>query len=358
MGKKILVTGATGFVGRHLLGALEVEGNQWSPVALVRSPESWEKNDWVKNLKKVQLVYGSVTECNSWEGHPFLEGLEGIFHLAAIIRHSRVNPSDMYQTNVGGLLNAIRVASKQHCPVIYISTSGTVACFRDKDRSADETAPYCEGEVASWPYYDSKIRAEKEGRVLAEKLKVRLVIVRTPMLLGPGDHRYRSTSHIIRLLRRKLPYIVRGGIHFVDIRDAVTAMIRILSLENPRPVYHLKGTSLSIDDFFGTVAEIADLPAPTRHLSPVLARFVAGLTQRIEAFIPGLKHPLLPDPVVFEMATRFWNCHSLYAEKELNYFSRDPRQTLTETIAWLRENHEALKEIHSLPLARSHSESL
>lgn len=334
MGKpKILVTGATGFLGRHLLTGL-VQKSQ--PLALLRSREGWKNQDWTCDLESVELIEGSVTETNNWRNDPRLQGLRGIFHLAAVIRHSREDPEEMIHTNVEGLLQMVRLASEHHCRVIFISTTGTVGCFDNPESWADEESPYGEWEVRAWPYYQSKILAEKKGRALAEKLGVELVIVRPPVLLGPGDHRLRATGHIAKMLRGKLPFLIRGGIHFVDIRDATQALIRAMEIENPRPVYHLTGTACSIDEFFGRVEKVSGVPAPRRHLPLRLA-------QLISTAVNGLKPHLLPDPVVFEMASKFWNVRSRYAERDLGFRSRDPEETIADTVQWLRGNLPELK---------------
>lgn len=330
---KILVTGATGFVGRHLLSALK-EAGDISPVVLVRNLKSWKGCDWTKELPNIELIEGSVTNPYSWENDPRLEGLSGIFHLAALVKHTRDEPEELYETNVQGTLNMVKMAHRHSCRMITVSTSGTVGCFNSPDETADEHAPYREEEVGSWPYYNSKIRAERESRELAQKLGVELVIFRPPVLLGPGDHRHRSTGHIVRMLRGRLPFLIRGGMHFVDIRDAVGAMIQAMVIDEPQPIYHLSGTACSIDDFFGMVEKVSGMPAPRLHVAAKLAVKLATWAK---------KTSLLPDPVVFEMASKYWGVHSLYAEKDLGFRSRDPYETLQDTIAWLRENHEELQ---------------
>src|SRR5215831_18402518 len=100
--KTILVTGATGFVGRHLLQLL-VEDPELRILALVRDRNSWAQQDWTRPLKKVELIEGSVLDSRAWAADPRLKGLSGIYHLAAVIRHSRKNPKDMFDTNVGGM---------------------------------------------------------------------------------------------------------------------------------------------------------------------------------------------------------------------------------------------------------------
>lgn len=341
--KPVLVTGATGFLGRHLLQAL-VQDPAVQPIALVRDRKSWTSQNWTHGLKGIELIEGSVTQADSWSEDPRLQGLSGIYHLAAIIKHTRKDPEEMLHTNVEGMRAMVRLGAKYHCRVVFVSTSGTVGCFPTPAESADERAPYQEKTVGAWPYYASKIRAEQEGKKLAAQLGVELVILRPPVLLGPGDHRMRATSHIARLLRGKLPFIVNGGMHFVDIRDVTQAMLRAMEIRNPKPVYHLCGTTYRIEDFFKTVAELGHVPPPKLQLPSFAAKLLAKTSGLLDSILPPRPHPFLPDPVVFEMASKHWGLKSLYAKQDLGFVSRNPEETLRDTIAWLRENVPELKQ--------------
>jgi nucleoside-diphosphate-sugar epimerase len=328
-----LITGASGFLGRHLLTHMENEAAAPELLALVRNQAEWETMEWTRALHRVQTVPGAITEPEVWKDDPRLTGLAGIFHLAALVRHTRRHSDEVYHTNVVGTSNMVRLAARHRCRVIFVSTSGTVGCFRRSQDSADEDATYCEREVSDWPYYHSKIQAEREARRIAGELGVELVIVRPPVLLGPGDHRFRSTGHLIRFLRGKLPFLVQGGMHYADVRDVARALVRAMMLKNPRPVYHLPGTSCSIEDFFADAAVAAGLAPPSRVISSRLAWWLARLTAPLH---------LLPDPVVVEMASRYWGLTSRYAEPELGYRSRPGQETLRDTVEWLRMNHPLL----------------
>ncbi len=289
--------------------------------------------DWTEDLGRVDAVAGSVTEPDAWLEEPILEGLRGIFHLAALVRHSRRGSEELDRTNVEGTLHMVRCAAARRCRIILASTSGTVGCFRSPHRTADEDSPYCEDEVAAWPYYRSKILAEKGARRLAEELGVELVIVRPPVLLGPGDHRLRSSGHLVRYLRGRLPFVVRGGMHFADVRDVAGALVRAMERSQVRLIYHLPGTVCSVQEFFELAEEVSGARAP---------RFV--LPFRAAWWLATVCRPLrvLPDPVVIEMASRYWSMRSRYAGEDLEYQSRPGRETLADTVAWLRQNHPSL----------------
>ena len=336
MARPFLVTGASGFVGRHLLQGRAADAEA---LALVRDQESWTEQDWTGSLQNVELVQGSVTETDSWAGQ--LPPLAGIFHLAALVRHSRRDAQEVYDTNVEGGLNMVHIAADHRCRMVMLSTSGTVGCFRSADDEADENAAFCRESVEKWPYYHSKILAEQKMRKLADNLGVELVFIRPPVLLGPEDHRFRSTGNVLRMLRGQLPFLIQGGINVVDVRDAAQAILQAMALPNARPVYHLNGTCLSIKEFFGMVEAVSGVRAPRRILPLGLARQLAAADVWIGMRLRGEPLHLLPDPVVVEMASHYWGLKSLYAEAELGYKSRDLSTTLRDTVDWLRSHHES-----------------
>ena len=330
-----LVTGASGFLGRHLLAAIEADPSRPEAIALVRSEADWRALEWTGALRRVRTLQGSVTEPGAWVDRPELTNLGGIFHLAALVRHGRRDASEVLRTNVEGTLQMVRLAAASRCRMVFVSTSGTVGCFRRSDQTADEDAPYCEGEVSRWPYYRSKIEAERQARRLATELQVDLVILRPPVLLGPGDHRLRSSAHVLRLLRRRLPFLIRGGMHFADVRDVAQALLGAMERPTARPVYHLPGTACTVREFYRQTAELAGTRAPRLTLPFRPAWLLATAAQRI-----GLS--ILPDPILVEMASRYWGLSSRYSAEELGYRSRPGRETLADTIAWLRSHHPEL----------------
>ncbi len=299
----------------------------------MRDPDEWLRMGWTRQLRRVHLLTGSVTDVRAWMDDPCLDGLAGIFHLAALVRHGARDAEAVFRTNVLGTLAMVRVAAARRCRLVFVSTSGTVGCFPNPGGTALEDAPFCEAEVGAWPYYASKIMAEKEARRLAGDLGAKLVVVRPPVLLGPGDHRFRSTGHLIRFLRGRLPFVIRGGMHFADVRDAARALRRAMEHPSPRPVYHLPGTVCTIQEFFALAGNVSGRQPPRLVLPFRLAWWLSTLSRRLH---------LLPEPAAIEMASHHWAMQSRYAEPELGYASRPGRETMAETVAWLRENHPAL----------------
>jgi dihydroflavonol-4-reductase len=334
-----LITGATGFLGRHVMESLR----RLAPCArlrvLVRDRRSWEVQPWTGALGEVEVVEGSLFAPDRWQDDPRLTNLRGIFHLAAEVKHARSAVDHMVRTNVEGTVSMVRAAAARGCRLVYVSTSGAVSCSPEPGRGAYEDAPFCDHVVGEWPYYASKIRAEREAWQLARQLDADLVVFRPPVLLGPGDHRFRSTANVLRVLRRRLPFIVDGGMHFVDVRDAADALVQAMVHPDPQPVYHLAGTASSLDHFFRLVARQAGIDPEWRILPRRLVRVAAWVNQLL-----GSRLHVIPDPVVVEMATHHWDLGSRHAEAELGYRSRPPEETIADTVRWLRAHHPELRQ--------------
>lgn len=333
MTARALVTGATGFLGRHLLRALAAQG---TPAAvLVRDRTAWGREDWHGEAGPVTVVEGTPLDTDRWGADGALDGVRTVIHAAGIVRHTRAEPEEMIELNVGGTLQMVQLCARLRARLVFVSSSGTVGCFPFPDMTADEDAPFAEALAGRWPYYASKIRAEREARRLAERLGVDLVIARPPVLLGPDDHRRRSTGYVQKVLDGKVPAAPSGGMHFTDVRDVASALAHLVDVEQARPVYHFPGTASSLREFFAMVSEVSGAPPVERPLPRWLALSLAQVGK-----MGGRLHPSMPDPVVLEMSTCHWGLASLFAH-ELGYRARPGRQTLSDTVAWLRANRAA-----------------
>ena len=182
---KVLLTGATGFMGRHLLRELLADGHE-----VVAS--NIEEADL-----GVELRVADVTDPASLEG--IAKDCEVVVHAAGFVSHLPEAAQEMWNVHVVGTENMLAEARSSGCRrFVHISSSGTVAVSRDPDEIRDEFAPTPIDIIQTWPYYRSKLWAEKA--VLAAR-GIETISLNPSLLLGPGD----VEGHTTRAWRRRRP---------------------------------------------------------------------------------------------------------------------------------------------------------
>jgi nucleoside-diphosphate-sugar epimerase len=163
-----------------------------------------------------------------------------------------------------------------------------------------------------------------------------LVMLRPPVLLGPGDTDGRSTATLRRYLGRRLPFMIQGGMHVTDIRDVATSVVAACLHPAPRQAYHLPGTAEGLPEFLARCERLCGVPAP-RRIAPFWLAWAAATASARLARALG-RRSWLPDPVSIEMGHHHWGLSSRYAQEELGYRPRPVDETLSETLAWLQAN--------------------
>ena len=310
---KYLVTGATGFLGSHVASMLEEAGHE--VVRFARSSGG-------------DVLDGDAVR--TWA-----RGCDGAFHCAGKVSRRREDAEALYRVHVEGtrsVLDACEAVGVRR--VVLASTSGTVAISERADHFATESDPAPIGLLARWPYYRSKLFAERAALERPGELEV--VSVNPSLLLGPGDTNGSSTEDVRLFLEGAIPAVPSGGLSFVDARDAADAMIRAMDRGQPRQRYLVGACNLTVRDFFGRLGRVSGVRAPwvpmprSRDLASSLAEGLDRLASRV-----GFRTSV--DPVSVEMGQCFWYFESTRAERELGWSARDPNVTLLDTIEDLRQ---------------------
>ena len=327
-----LVTGGTGFLGRHVVRRLLDEGQQ---VRVLSRRYDLELADWGAEIFEGDL---SVPE----DVRRAIEGVEVVYHLAGRVERDPERAHLMYDLHVDGtrrLLDALRGQPVQK--IVVASTSGTVGVSEDPNTIADDHSPSVERLVRRWPYYLSKIYAERVCLRYVEEYDMPVVLMRPTLLLGPGDVNNSSTGDVALFLQRKIPTTPSGGLSFVDVRDVADAFLAAAEKGRPGQAYLLGAVNLTVAKFFRRLEHLSGVPAPKLPMPDGLARFGARLVDRAMRAV-GQKAEV--DPVSVEMGQHYWYIDWQKATDELGFAPRNPNETLRDTIAWLREHHPSLRE--------------
>lgn len=179
MSKKVLVTGADGFIGSHLVEMLVAEGFDVRALAQYNSFNNWGWLETIKNKNEIQIVTGDVRD-------PFfckeiLKDIDTVFHLAALIAipYSYIAPQSYVETNVTGTLNICKAALELNVKVIHTSTSEVYGTAQYVP--IDEKHPL----QPQSPYSASKISADAMAMSFYNSFKLPLVIARPFNTYGP-----------------------------------------------------------------------------------------------------------------------------------------------------------------------------
>jgi len=186
---KVLVTGASGFIGGHLVATLLEQGHE--VVGLVRSLTKTQRLD----VERVQLVQGDVTQADSLAAA--LAGVDTVYHLAGATM--ALHKADLFRVNEGGTRNLLAACAQRSTPptVVYLSSMAAAGPTRaDLPRvESDPLQPVSN-------YGRSKLAGEVAAHEYADKLPI--TVLRPPIVFGEGD------PYSISVYRP----IVRWGLHF------------------------------------------------------------------------------------------------------------------------------------------------
>lgn len=319
-----LVTGATGFLGTHLVKQLLLEPDVRLRL-LCRSASRWD------NDSRVEVARGDVLEAQ--RVNQVLAGVDGIFHLAGLVSRDPRDASRMFEIHVQGTRNLFEAALIRGGPrIVLVSSSGTLAAS-SKPVMHDEASPYASDVVKNWPYYASKISQEQLAWSYYQTHQLPLVVVNPSLLLGPGDDRLSSTGDVAMLLGGYIKNYPSGGLNFVDVRDTAAAIIRAMTRGRPGARYLIGAHNMSFKQFFRLASRIAGRRAPLLPISESLA----VLYTRLKSWLYRRRKKNYPlDLVSVRMAFRYWYFRNDRAVQELGLRFRPAEETLRDTIQYLR----------------------
>lgn len=337
-----LITGGTGFLGRHLVRQLVERGEDVR--VLARQVDL--------DLADLGVSFVEGTLSSSDDVRRAVDGVTHVYHCAGLVERDPKHAHRMYELHVDGtrrLLDALRQQDVKK--IVVASTSGTVGVSDDPDFLATDDSVSAEKLVMHWPYYLSKIYQERICERYHRDYNLPIVLMRPTLLLGPGDMRESSTGDVVLFMRKKIPTVLSGGMSFVDARDAATAFILAMDKAEPGSSYLLGASNMTLVAFFERLEDITGVRAP-RIAVPRDAAIAGAKVLDVAMRMLGQKASI--DPVSVEMGSRYWYIDASRAINELGWTPRDPAATLRDTVQWIEQFHPSFTDKLERPTPPEH----
>ncbi len=323
---KVLVTGASGFIGSNVAKLLKNKGID--VVALVRGDAMTSA---LKSLD-VEAIRGDIRDYTSIVSA--LKGCSQIYHLAADYRLWVPDPDVMYDINVQGTKNIMTAAMKSGIErVIYTSTVGVFRASLDGKPSNEESLSQLSDMTGH--YKRSKFIAEMEVRRFIEK-GAPVVIVNPSTPVGPMDSKPTPTGKIIvDFLEGRLPAYLDTGLNFVDVEDVALGHWLAALHGKIGDRYILGNQNMSLRDFLHLLARITGKKPPAVRL-PYLPVLAAAYINEAISKVTGWQ-PLIPVTGV-KMARGYMYFDCTKAVRELHLSLSPVERAVEKAIIWFQDN--------------------
>ncbi len=318
---KVLVTGATGFLGQHVVALLK-DGHE--VVAGARRPHAAEHLG--VEVRRFDLAQPETLVSA-------VEGCDAVVHAAGSVSHQSEDAGRMYSEHVTGTEQLIAAAKSAGVSrFVHLSSSGTVWVSADSDAPRDESAPDITQTVSTWPYYRSKKISEQVALAAHEPGVFDAACLNPTLLLGPGDRASGQSTASVRLfLEGSMPLVPGGTIAFVDVRDVAEAISRALTRGTGGKPLLLNAANWSWRDFYDRVARMSGKPAPMGVLPAKRTRqLLSWLPKLGQADGFGLDSRISREEL--ELASHHWSVDASKAHGELGWKARDPLDTIADTV--------------------------
>jgi dihydroflavonol-4-reductase len=322
MPDRVFLTGATGFVGGHVLRAL-LDGG-YEVRALVRDPLPR-----FADLAGAELVHGDLERPGELVGP--LRGCRFLVHVAARYSFAPAERAALQRVNVlgtAGLLEAARIAGVERA--VVTSSSATVGAAHDGHHATEaDWAPEA-GHASA--YHRSKV--EQERAALGAQLPVVRVLPTAPV--GPGDWKPTPTGQLVLdFLRGRM--VVRppaGGLNLVPVEDVARG--HVLALERGRPGgrYLLAGENLTLDEVWELLGPICGRRVPRLRI-PYGAALALALADDLRCRARPHARPAVPLEGV-RMSRHLMHVDGSRSAGELGLRPSAAAPALERAVAWYR----------------------
>lgn len=268
----ILVTGATGFLGRHLIHSLLDAG--FGVRALIRNAGSRQ----ITLPEEVEILEGNVLDPTILS--EAVAGVKTVVHAAAMVSFWKKEAEQVMNINVEGTSCVVDACLEAGCRLIHVSSIAALGSVTEGEYVTEETA-WISGESRS-VYSTSKLKAEREVfRGIAEGLNAQFV--NPSIILGPTHNWQEGTGKMFTIVNRGLRFFNPGASGFVGVKDVAEAIVVVIKHSDLAPGEHflLNSENMTFRSLFTMIAEALGKKPPSRKLPKLPTMIVATISEWI-----------------------------------------------------------------------------
>jgi len=326
----ILITGASGFIGRNLVPRLIKLGHNIHTFGRTKSlPES---------LSRLPLTHhcGDITEYKSIDGA--VQNMDIVFHLAGLVSYKKKDLDEIYAINVTGTTNVMQACLKHRIKRVIHTSSIAAMGIPAPGKIANEAIAYNLANLGL-TYCDTKYLGEQEVmKAVAQGLPA--IILNPGIIFGEGDTHPHHHAIFAAMSRGRMIGVPPGGIPFSDINDVVDAHINCLEKGQPGERYVLVSANLSFKEAGQLFANIYNVRAPKFEIP---GNLLVGLGTLAENVLPlfGINPALTRQAAWLSQYKIFFSCAK--AEREIDFRPTPFDQTICRTASYyLKDQQKAL----------------
>jgi len=316
---RVLVTGGSGFIGRHLVGALLAKGDDVRVLDLDPPPPG---------DVAVEFVRGSVADRETCERA--LEDVEGVYHLAGIAHLWRRDKQDFDLANRRGTETLLKAAANKGVRrFVHCSTESILLPRRRNHKAIDETTPPKLEDMAG-PYTRSKHLAERAALRAAQN-GLDVVVVNPTVPIGIGDRNMTPPAAMFALfLTGKTPFFLDCVLNLADVRDIADGIIRAAERGRSGERYILGGENVAMRDLLPVLERKSGRRMPKRRVPAAVALFTGSVSGWIADRVTHRPPVVTREAVI--LALRSAPFDSAKARRELGYRPGPIDRPLTEVV--------------------------
>jgi dihydroflavonol-4-reductase len=323
---KVLVTGATGFLGGWLVRRLLNEGIEVR--VLARSGRPGEELEGLP----IEVVRGDVTVAESLV--EACRGVDSVFHLAGLIAYTRAQREAMERINIGGTANIIEACVKNSVRrLVHLSSVVAIGASFDGKQPLTEDSPYNVRHL-NLGYFETKKRAEELVVEATRAGRIESVILNPSTIYGPGDAKKGSRGTQLKVARGRFPFYTSGGVNVVAVEDVVDCIVQAWKTGHTGERYIVAGENILIRDLFRMIAEEAGVRPPNILLPTPIVHMLGHVGDALEKI--GKKGPLNSENAWTSTLYHWFD--SGKAQRELGLKPKPARHAIHGSVQWIKDH--------------------